>query len=131
MSEERIPFSRQDEARIRSAARWGGIAAVSSVSASLLDLLIKVLSGQGLGLAGIIAGSSVGLTISFILALYLYRASVAFRKVVTTDEADEHYLLEGFEELRRHFKVMGILMTIVTALGGVAIFGGLMCNLLL
>ncbi len=131
MSGERIPFSRQDEARIQSAARWGGIAAVSSVSASLLDLIIKIAHGHGLGLAGIIAGSSVGLTITFILALYLYRASVAFRKVATTDEADEHYLLEGFEELRRHFKVMGILLIIVTSLGGVAILGSLVCNLLL
>ncbi len=122
----RIPFTHEDEERIASAALWGIIAAIISIAAGLLDLGIKLYQGRGLNL-----GPAISVTTTIVLGILLCQACVAFRKVALTDEADEHYLLEGFQKLRIYFKVLGILLIVASCLVGVAMLGMLMCNLAL
>lgn len=131
MDGQRIPFTREDEERIASAALWGIIAAITSIVAGLLDVVIKVIHGRGLNLVGVFVGASIGLTITIALGIFLYQACAAFRRVALTDEADERYLLEGFEKLRLYFKVLGILLIVAISLVGVAMLGVVMCRLAL
>jgi hypothetical protein len=129
MDGQRIPFTREDEERISSAALWGIIAAITSIVAGLLDVVIKVIQGRGLNLVGVFVGAAVGLTITIVLGIFLLQACGAFRKVALTDEADERYLLEGFEKLRLYFKVLGIILIVVISLAGVAMLGLMMCRM--
>jgi len=129
MEHSRIPFQREDEERIASAAIWGMIVAVTSIATSLLDVALKLIQGPGLQLIGILVGSSISLAITIVLGIFLFQASAAFHKVATTDEADEHYLLEGFQKLRLYFKVMGILLIVLLCLVGVVVLGLAMCRM--
>lgn len=131
MAGQRIPFQREDEERIASAALWGMIASIASIAAGLLDAGIKLVSSGGMRMVGVLVGSSVSLSITIVLGVFLFQASVAFRKVAVTDEADEHYLLEGFSKLRLYFKVMGILMIVALGLIGIVLLGSLMCRMAL
>ena len=140
----RIPFSPGDEERIASAGLWGIIVAVTSIASTLLSvgaavLTVVRLSGSLASLGSLGGGSSlymmlipaaVGLAIQVFLAVWLLQASLAFRKVALTDEADQHYLLRGFHKLRNYFMMIGILIIIGVSLGVLALTGALTCGAL-
>lgn len=126
MEDRRIAFSKEDEERIASAAVWGIVVAVTSIASAVLSL---VLSFVGRGNAAAAIGQLVSLTVSVLLAIWLYQASVAFRKVALTDVADQQYLLEGFRKLRAYFMAMGIILIVLLSLGVLVFMGALMCRL--
>jgi hypothetical protein len=124
MDARRIPFTREDEERIASAGLWGIVVAVTSLASALIGAALSVMSRQG----GEMFRGLLGLTLNGILALWLLQASLAFRRVATTDEADEHYLLLGFSKLRGYFMMTGILIFIGFGLVVLVILGSLACG---
>jgi protein-S-isoprenylcysteine O-methyltransferase Ste14 len=113
MNERRIPFTREDEDKIASAALWGTIVAIGTMAVGALDLVTNLLAGTT---AVTLAIRGVGLVVTVMLGLWLLSASRCFRKVARTDEADKAYLLQGCRNLYYYFFVTGIaLILLLTA----------------
>src|SRR5262249_44458421 len=91
----RIPFSAEAEGQIRSLSGWmtayGAIAAFSGL-VSLVMLISLRDPGQ---LANAILNLLVG--------TWVIQAASSFKKVATTDEADQAHLVSGFGKLRAIF----------------------------
>jgi hypothetical protein len=100
------------------------IAAVVSIASAVLGTIITMVSS-----GGSIVGEVIKLPIAIILGIWLYQASVAFRKVALTDVADQAYLLEGFSKLRNYFMMVGIVLIVVISLAVLGLLGALMCGL--
>ena len=122
MDAARIPFDPMDEQRIASAATWGLITAITSLVSAFITTAVTVPAFLKLTdnpLLGTMALAPLGLTllglvITMLLDVWLIQASLAFRKVAVTDEADQHYLLAGFSKLRNYFMVLGIMCILAT-----------------
>jgi hypothetical protein len=132
----RIPFAPEDEERIASAGMWGIIVAVTSIASSVLSVIGVVVLALRSPLGGAVVGAAlipglIGLVVGVVLAIFLLQASLAFRKVALTDEADQHYMLLGFRKLRNYFMMMGIV--IIVAIGGAVLLfcGALTCGAML
>jgi len=126
MEERRIPFSKEDEERIASAALWGAIVAVGSIASSVLSFVLVVVRSP---VPALMIGQLVSLTVATLLGISLYQASAAFRRVARSDLADQHYLLEGFRKLRAYFMTTGILIIVAIAFGVLAFLAVMMCSL--
>lgn len=134
MDARRIPFTEEDERRIASAATWGLIVSISSIVTALISLAAQ---GQALGnldavpremrgfMGPTLAGGAIQALLTVLFNVWLLQASLAFRKVATTDEADQAHLLVGFRKLRAYFMVQVILILLV-AVGG--LFAGLLMS---
>jgi hypothetical protein len=133
MDARRIPFTPEDEERIASAGMWGIIVAVTSIASSILSTIASAILVARSPVPGAMVGvviipGLIGVVIGVILGIWLLQASMAFRKVALTDEADQHYLLVGFHKLRNYFMMMGIILIIAVA-GSVLLFcGALTCG---
>jgi hypothetical protein len=130
----RIPFAPEDEERIASAGMWGIIVAVTSIASSVLSLItIVVMALKMPMMGGAVIGATlvpglIFLAVGVVLAIFLLQASLAFRKVALTDEADQHYMLLGFRKLRNYFMMMGIVIIVLIG-GAVLLFcGALTCG---
>jgi hypothetical protein len=101
----RIPFTAQDESSIKALCNWMQLAA-----------WFTILSAVSKGLAAFVPrqnfGHLVDAVISFLIGLWIYQAATAFRKVTTTDTADQRYVMEGFALMRRVFLLQAILVII-------------------
>lgn len=140
MDARRIPFAPEDEERIASVGLWGMIIAIASIASSILSAVISLIMASRIDLPSSLR--SITLFIAFIpglivvaigvlLGIWLLQASLAFRKVALTDEADEHYLLLGFCKLRNYFMTIGILI-IIGLVGATLVFcGALTCGAML
>lgn len=124
MDERRIPFQKEDEERIASAGIWGMIAAVTSIGSTLIGAVVALM---GKGTTALFT-QTISITLNIILGIWLLQASSAFRKVATTDEADQHYLLLGFAKLRAYFMMTGIIIIIAVSLAVLAFLGALTCG---
>lgn len=121
----RIPFTEEDERRIASAATWGMIVALCGITSSLISLGVtaqmylgpashlRSLMGPMLAISGVVSLATV------LFNAWLLQASLAFRKVAITDEADQAHLLAGFRGLRAYFmsQVVLILLAVVGGIG--------------
>ena len=110
----RIPFSPRAEQTIRALANWMQVAAVISMVAAGAKLVAAFTSRRDFSYV-------VDAVVTFLIGLWVYQAGVAFRRVATTDTADQHYLMEGFTLLRRVYLLQSILVIIVLASVVVAI----------
>ena len=100
-NERRIPFTQEDEQRIASAATWGMIVSITSIASGGLSLLVQApIILDNPGLRGLIAAPVLVAVYTLVVNVWLLQASLSFRKVALTDEADQVYLLEGFRKLR-------------------------------
>ena len=119
MNQRRIPFNVEDEERIASAAIWGIIVAVTTIASAIVGLFFPLMfSSTRYGLSSAQnLGQIFGSLFWIIPSIMLLQASLKFRKVALTDEADQQYLIEGFSKLRNYFKLIGILM--LFALGAI------------
>jgi|GEM_PF-2931802 hypothetical protein len=129
--QQRINFSQRDEQKISSLANWATLIAVVSVVSGVLETGTKLLTngGEGAQLIGTLLGAMLGLGIALLLSVFLYQAGQSFRLMATTDGADEHYLIQGFDKLRAYFMAMGIILIIVLSIGGLVLLGALTCGL--
>lgn len=117
MDAQRIPFTARDERRIASVATWGMIVASSSLVMALVALvaiIVLYFAGTHLRFAfgPFFVVGAIQASLVVLLNLWLLQASLAFRKVATTDEADQAYLLAGFRKLRAYFMLQVILVLI-------------------
>lgn len=126
MDARRIPFTEEDERRIASAATWGLIVSISSIVTALLSLAVQGQAVSNLGavprelqglMAPMLAGGLIQALLTVLFNVWLLQASLAFRKVALTDEADQAYLLLGLRKLRAYFMVQVILILVVAGLG--------------
>ncbi len=127
MDERRIPFQKEDEERIASAGVWGMIAAVTSIGSTVIGAVVALM---GKGTTALFT-QVISITLNIILGVWLLQASAAFRKVATSDEADQHYLLLGFAKLRAYFMMTGIIIIIAVSLAVLAFLGMLTCGAML
>lgn len=101
----RIPFSPRAEASIRALCNWMQIAAVISIIGAVFKVVSAFAPRQDFT-------KLIDAAITFLIGLWIYQAGMAFRKVVTSDTADQSYLMEGFTLLRRVFLLQSILVII-------------------
>ncbi|MCX4243956.1 hypothetical protein [Paraliomyxa miuraensis] len=131
MDARRIPFTEEDERRIASAATWGVIVAVSSLATGVISLLVQMQAlsslppglsrlGSGFFVKGALGASLVQAVIVVLINVWLLQASLSFRKVALTDEADQAHLLTGFRRLRAYFMVQVVLLMLLV---GLVLFG--------
>ncbi|MCA9688887.1 MAG: hypothetical protein R3A51_18045 [Nannocystaceae bacterium] len=129
-NERRIPFTQEDEQRIASAATWGMIVSITSIASGGLSLLVQApIILDNPGLRGLIAAPVLVAVYTLVVNVWLLQASLSFRKVALTDEADQVYLLEGFRKLRAYFMIQVILILAMFGLFGImmlALMGGFM-----
>ena len=105
----RIPFTARDEASIRALCNWMQIAAVVSIISAIAKFVSAFTPRQDFG-------KLIDAALTFLIALWIYQAGTAFRKVATTDTADQRHLMEGFALLRRVFLLQSILVIVVLTL---------------
>ena len=134
----RIPFSPGDEERIASAGLWGMIVAITSIASTLLGTGTSLVTLYRLpgGAADTfrylsLIPAAVGLTVQVLLGIWLLQASLAFRKVALTDEADQQHLLRGFSKLRNYFMMIGIMIIIGVTVGVLFLAGAMTCGSML
>lgn len=128
MDARRIPFTEEDERRIASAATWGMIVSISSIVTALISLAVEAQALADLDRSvpqelrsfamPVLAIGAVQSLLTMLFNVWLLQASLAFRKVATTDEADQAHLLVGFRKLRGYFMIQVILILLVVA-GGI------------
>lgn len=115
MDAQRIPFLEEDERRIGSAALWGMIVAICSIATALLTVVTEIGDvAKYISMLGPIAAGSIGYAvITIAINAWLLQASLAFRKVASSDQGDQGHLLTGFRWLRAYFMVQVILVLVV------------------
>lgn len=101
----RIPFSSRQEASIRALCNWMQIAAVFSLLAAASKFVSAFTPRQDFS-------KLIDAVLTLLVGLWIYQAGTAFRKVATTDTADQRHLMEGFSLLRRVFLLQSILVII-------------------
>jgi hypothetical protein len=104
----RIPFSAEAEKQITALSFWLGLMGWLGVLAGVIDVLNIVLSSRNFG-------NIFNAILHVVIGVWCLQAAAAFKKVATTDVADQAYLLEGFSKLRRIFLVQGILILVALA----------------
>lgn len=125
-----IPFSEEDEGKMKSAATWGMIVAITSIigagisligtASSMADLPEEL---RKLAMSVMVPGMLIE---AFYLTInvFLLQACRAIRKVATTNEADQAYLLAAFRKLRLYFMVQVIMVLVGLGLGFFAMSAG-------
>jgi len=120
MDVNRIPFDALDEQRIASAATWGMIVSLTFLATACLSLVLtasQFMKGSSLvtreALYTLTAIPFVQALVTLLINVMLLRASLAFRKVALTDEADQAFLLEGFRNLRAYFMLQVIMVLLM------------------
>jgi hypothetical protein len=101
----RIPFTVEAEKQIESLSYWLKILGWLSIVAGILGLLNLLTSGRNFG-------HVFNAILQVIIGVWSLQAAEAFKKVATTDEADQAYLVEGFSKLRGIFLVQGVLILV-------------------
>lgn len=118
ISEKRIPFTAEDERSINSAATWGMIVSLTSLATGLISLLVQLPTiSANPHIAKFIALPFIQAAFTVLINVWLLQASLAFRKVALTDEADQAYLLAGFAKLRAYFLIQLVLIFVGIGLG--------------
>lgn len=106
---KRIPFTKDVEDRISWLAFWMTIAAV-------LEIIAGVANGVGMFFPQFDLGKGVSGLVSILIGVWLYLAATSFKKVATSDTADQMHLVEGFRNLRLVFLLKSVLIIITLAL---------------
>ena len=115
MDGKRIPFVEEDERAMASAASWGTIVAITSIISALIGALSQLSVVGSLGAEAMIP-VVISAGVQLLLAMWLLQASGSFKKVATTDEADQAHLLSGFRKLRAYFMLQVILILLIVGL---------------
>jgi hypothetical protein len=122
MDARRIPFTEEDERRIGGAATWGFIVAITSIASSLIVVVLQAqqyFGGSHLRFVPwpMYIATAVQALLSILFNALLLQASLSFRKVAVTDEADQAHLLMGFRRLRAYFMLQVIMILLVFCAG--------------
>jgi hypothetical protein len=105
---KRIPFTKENEERIGWLATWMMIAAG-------LEILGGVANAINTFVPKLDFSHAISAVLSIVIGVWLFQAATAFKKVVTTDTADQQFLVEGFSKLRLVFLLKSVLILIMLA----------------
>jgi len=117
-----ISFDESTRAQVRKAAQWARICALCTFIGYGISLIVvffgktasvETEDGIGVGNAyrvGSIIGSLIVVAVGVWIYLFLYRFATATAKGM--DAMDSIKTNEGFDSLRRYFKILGILLII-------------------
>lgn len=123
-------------------ARWAKFIAIVAFVMLGLSLLIVVLGGSAFGMMAAMEGMPGGggaiggffmviyviiIVIYFLPVLYLYRFAVNTQRALQID--DQGYLRSAFENLKSHYKFIGILMAIFVGLYAIMIVFSLIAGI--
>jgi hypothetical protein len=101
----RIPFTAATEARIKSLSFWLTFLGWFGMAAGVVNLIDLFTPARNFGQIG-------NAVVHILVATWCLQAASAFKKVATTDVADQEYLVAGFRQLRKIFLFQGILILI-------------------
>jgi hypothetical protein len=101
----RIPFSAEAVKQITALSFWLNVLGWLGILAGGFGILNLVLSSRNFG-------SIFNVILQVVIGVWCLQAAASFKKVATTDVADQAYLLEGFSKLRSIFLVQGILILV-------------------
>jgi len=122
-----ISFDESTRAQVRKAAQWARICALCTFIGYGITL-ITVFFGKSASVdselggayrAGSIIGSLIVVAVGVWIYLFLYRFATATAKGM--DAMDSIKTNEGFDSLRRFFKILGILLIIGLSIAALAI----------
>lgn len=139
----RIPFRPEDELTILSMVRWMRFIAVLTIIVGFLALfavltttffmsfaLIPVTMRLGEGAEAVVIerqylvvaaiAAIVMSAVNIYLGFILYEAADNFEQMVRTDLADQAYLAQGLDSLRRYFQIF-VAVAVLTFLVGAAV----------
>ena len=114
-----IPFSEQEHNDLLSLSSWMEffgffyyIVSGMFVFAAFFVGVIGFLSASShmFMLLGVCVLLAIFCICSIMLGMNLFKSSEKFRQVAETDDADQHYLIEGFEKMIRFFWFYGVLI---------------------
>jgi hypothetical protein len=101
----RIPFTVAAEAKIKSLSFWLNLVGWISIAAGVIDVIDLATPARN-------GGQIFNAVIHFLMGYWCLQAATAFKKVATTDEADQAYLVQGFSRLRSIFLLQGIMILV-------------------
>ena len=102
----RIPFTTEQEGRIRGLASW--IAAAGWINlATAAFTLIKIIAYTRN------VSELLDVLLKLLIGIWCLRAGSAFRRVATTDEADQAHVVTAFENLRAIFLLQSVMIILM------------------
>jgi hypothetical protein len=128
-----IPFTPEDDKNLSGMARFAMLAGIAAIVGAVLQAISQMvrmvlvdspLGNTGPQMALQACGGLLFVGIAGVLAVFLFKASNAVKKVVETDDADQQNLVAALDALKTYFMVKGILavlaLVLVCCLIGVA-----------
>jgi hypothetical protein len=103
----RVPFTVDAEKEISSFSFWLAILGWIVVLAAVIDVISIVFTRNFSYLFNALLHGFLG--------AWCLQGAQAFKKVATTDVADQEYLVQGFSKLRNIFLLQGILIVVALA----------------
>jgi hypothetical protein len=100
----RIPFTIEAEKQIKALAFWLTILGWLGIVAGIFDVVNLVTSRNFAHIFNSV--------LHIVMGLWCLQAAEAFKKVATTDVADQAYLMTGFSKLRSIFWLQGIMIVV-------------------
>lgn len=105
---KRIPFTKATEERIGWLSTWMMIAAILELIAGAANVVTMFVPKFNFS-------HGLSAVLSILIGVWLLQAAGAFKKVVTSDTADQMYLVQGFSKLRLVFLLKSVLIIIMLA----------------
>ena len=111
-----VPFSQTELSNLTAMATLMIVAGAITILSGLLGIVASVVSlavapsGAGAEAFGNICGSVIVMLVYAALGAWLIIGGRAFRRVVSTDDADQAYLAQGLRQLRNVFLLKSILI---------------------
>jgi len=100
----RIPFTIEAEKEIKALSFWLTILGWLGLVAGVFDVINIVTSRNFAHIFNCV--------LHVVMGLWCLQAAEAFKKVATTDVADQAYLVTGFSKLRNIFWLQGIMIVV-------------------
>jgi hypothetical protein len=132
-----IPFTPEDDKNLSGMARFAMLAGITAIVGAILQAIVQIvqsivvespLGNAGPQVVGQVCGGVIVVAIAGLLAVFLFKASNAIKKVVETDDADQLNLIAALNALKVYFMVKGILaivgLVLVCCLVGAAFMFG-------
>lgn len=120
-----VTLDHEGKSHLRTAATWAKIVAIASLVTSGLSFLTAIIGGvTNPGQASTVIASGVSAGISALLNITLL--GFANKTITGLNTINQYEFADGINQLRRYFRIMGILLIIALAFCILAVIGLLM-----
>lgn len=116
-----IPFDQSEHSNITAMATLMIVAGAITILSGVLGIVANIVNLALVGVGGVeavgnVCGAVIAMLFYAALGAWLIIGGRAFKRVVTTDEADQAHLATGLRQLRNVFLLKSILIILVIAL---------------